>query len=300
MNKVQFIFFILPTCVCLWACNSEISNEEPLTKVKTADFLFLRNESSGAEENKSATVSDRERDLVIVVDTSGSANREQILIVLANLCNDLPSFVQKLKIGRLRTVYFGADAWISQNKSIFELPHGIQRTKSAGNYGEFQVLKNISEALKEEDSIEVTKFEKAALQELCDSVAKIQTLLEAEAKTVMNSSKGSRCSDVNGALRRAAWELKSNGSVVVVITDAVENCSPSITEIAKPEGEGFLLVVLVNENPVERGSTTLSKEAGWKQFEVRKKDLQRAIPWTTVLPSYHTRYGQTLLNQMPQ
>lgn len=225
--------------------------------------------------------------LKIFIDTSGSANKSQILLAIQNVIKAIPVSERLVKIS---TYYFGEDGWAAKEKSCFYLPRIKKLQTKQTSFGELTLLKNIQEAIQAQDSVEKENNYAAIRKIFSDSVSAISSKIEQETSSILQDKKGSVCSDINGIIQRATIEMKQSSTIVCLITDGFENCSPSIYHAEKP-GAGSFIVLLVAKNPDKRFRYSRSENLSWVQFQQRKAIFVAAIPWATILPFYSNGFN---------
>ena len=118
-----------------------------------------------------------------------------------------------------------------------------------------------------------------------------------------------RCTDLNGLLRRIAETVGPKPSLVAMITDGADDCSPPLKPVPPPKSDLSLVIILVPEKPKLRAVSHPKpgkmqhaqqpvprqiepEELGHRQFETRKKQLANAIPWAIVVPYFQEDLSQ--------
>ena len=222
--------------------------------------------------------------LWVNVDTSGSLLTKELVLTVRTLWDKLPSISAAIGVTRVTWSQFGADGGTPNIIFDVELPMVVSSTMApSSNTNEFGGLRNFRQALYADSVREVQAAKESAYLTYRE---KYVQQISPESTAVFNSlgkPSTSPCSDISGMLWHAASQSGTGNYVEIDVTDGAENCQRAIVPPPRPNGHVALVIILVPEDPAKSGATEIAKKKSWQQFEIRKSQLKKAVPWAHII-----------------
>ena len=220
----------------------------------------------------------------VSVDVTGSADIPAETTAVSNSFNIFPHIFVSFGVTRASLSVFGADA--GKPRVIFDIPiPSLVITDEPARSSPFEFTKSYNEAFYA-DSVVRAKKAKESQYLYYKNILEQQILTtKPDILRLITSPSGTPCSDISGKIQHAASHACNELQYLdLVITDGVENCLPSIKTIPDPGERIGLVIILVPENPNTSGASPIASKRSWEQFEIRKAELQKAVPWALIIP----------------
>ncbi len=222
--------------------------------------------------------------LWVNVDTSGSLLTTELIATVSRLWAELPSISAAIGVTRISWSQFGADGGRPAILFDISLPPVVSATTvPSSNTNEFSDLRNFRQAMYA-DSVETAK---TARESFYRTYREIFVQRISPESTSVFGSLGNRltspCSDISGMLWHAALHDGDGYYIEIDITDGAENCRAAIVPPPRHNAHVALVIILVPEDPAVPGATEVAKKKSWEQFEIRKSELKRAVPWAHII-----------------
>lgn len=216
--------------------------------------------------------------LDLYMDASLSPNEDAYRYTIANIHGSLPSIIENWNVRRLAVFHFGDDGWNAVQQLRLDLPRLLLPEVANQDVGELGMFRNVEEAEQQRVTEERVATEAQAREryrvEVRNALARVTegTLLP---PSVSQGAIEPRCTSLFGVLNRIANDSTAT-RLVIVVTDGVESCQPSVRPIESPRGNVTLIIVLLPEK----------NSKGQENFERRSRQLATVCDWCTIVPHF--------------
>jgi hypothetical protein len=185
-----------------------------------------------------------ERELTVYVDCSKSLNDGARTEAVRTLRTSLPHIIEKWRVTKLRGYCFAQDGWAAEEKLTRDLPLLIlPRPRLVITNEVTGLLSNIFEAMQQKENARLAEATDTAQRQYRQAVEQALSTIDHSA-LLPPADFPSRCTDVNGMLRRVAETAGPRPRLAAMITDGAESCSPALKPVAPPKSDLSLLVIL--------------------------------------------------------
>jgi hypothetical protein len=218
----------------------------------------------------------------VIIDGSGSVvGLEE---VWKHVREELPMVVETLGCISLAVSSFNVDGWLLTPLKELQLPvlevPEQQRTSS-----EWMSFTNFRDAVAQEEERRLSRARQA-------HSTSVREALRALEGPILGSGDESPGSDVVGVLRRLSQVRDNRPRYVLLITDGADTRYRRFPAIPAPSGNVHVLVLLAPAKPNDARFTFGKALPASEQWEVKSKDLKRAVPWAKVVPYFSTGLAQ--------
>jgi hypothetical protein len=225
--------------------------------------------------------------LQVFVDTSGSCVRPALEESWKTLRRELPEIIETRGISQLAVWQFDMDGWSPRKVIEITLPADQLPVRHTHENTEWAKFSNIRDAVHESDEGEWRLEMQSAQQNYRDSVAGALKALDA-APVLPDASHKTAQTDVVGLLRRISQTNPEGAEYAIILTDVADTRYRAMPKLPSPESPLRALVLLAPAQPKDAKMTLGRALSGPEQFDIRKHQLQKSVPWVRVVP-YFTR-----------
>lgn len=250
-------------------------------------FLSVTNSAcyrTNANQPPSTIAVEQKVSMEVFSDVSGSLDNPAHKRVAQTIIENMPDVVESLSMRRAVVSTFANDGWNSSQTFASDFPPLTIPVPSKVERGEVgDQLDNVKKAIEDKEKGEFATQERTAREAYKGQISQKLTGFDERAFLPLPSSIEPPCTDLNGLFSRIAQSSKAEKTLYVVITDGEQGCGGrEIKDIPMPDGQVALVVVLIPPQPEEMNI----RQPSYTQFEQRKSEIIRAIPWATVIPYF--------------
>lgn len=223
--------------------------------------------------------------LHIMIDWSGSCVRAALEESWQTIRAELPAFIERRRLGSLTVAAFDEDGWCPRTVRKMALPQLALPTLSPQGTSEWDSFSNVREALRqkveEEASIRTEGVLTGYRQELQQAIGALDAT-----DVIPPPARQSRRSDIVGLLRRVSQTHSRRPEYFLVLTDVADTAQRELAPVAAPQGEVYLVVLIIPAEEREIVATIGKPLSGSEQFELRARQLREALPWAVSAPCF--------------